>query len=352
MAFLSGATASPLTESRLLSSFRMSSESTSTPVSRRDFVSRLAVAGAALPFVGAGSAARAAETKPAKPASPAPTVIHVFSKPLHWMSYADTAAMVKAAGYGGIDYTVRAAQGHVLPERVQEDLPRAIDAAHAAGLKVELITTKITSVRDQHAETVLKTAAKLGVKCYRTGNFNYDAKLGVTGTHEKLRPGLKELAALNASLGIHGAIQNHAGTRVGSALWDLHALLRDIDPRGLGVQYDIRHAVVEGGQSWPVALKLLAPWIRCTDMKDFKWEQAPGKATIENVPIGEGVVPFDAYFKLVRELQIAGPMSVHLEYPPFERTQLSEAEKRAKFPALMKKDLLALKGFMAKQHIV
>jgi hypothetical protein len=63
-------------------------------------------------------------------------------------------------------------------------------------------------------------------------------------------------------------------------------------------------------------------------------------------------VNFDAYFKLVHELNIGGPMSVHLEYPPFERTpQMTEAEKRLKFPVLMKKDLTALKGFMAKQNI-
>jgi sugar phosphate isomerase/epimerase len=86
-------------------------------------------------------------------------------------------------------------------------------------------------------------------------------------------------------------------------------------------------------------------------MKDFKWEQAPGKATIENVPIGEGIVPFDAYFKLVRELQIAGPMSMHLEFPPFERAKISDDEKRAQFPALMQKDLVALKALMAKQGV-
>jgi sugar phosphate isomerase/epimerase len=259
--------------------------------------------------------------------------------------------MAKAAGYTGIDYTVRVAQAHVLPEKVKEDLPRAIDAAHGAGLKVELMTTDITSVREPHTENVLRTAAKLGVKYYRTGNFNYDAKLGVKGTLEKLQPQLKELAALNQSLGIHGAIQNHAGTRIGGALWDLYELLRNIDPRGLGVQYDIRHAVVEGAQSWPVTLRLLAPWIKCTDLKDFKWEQSPGKSVIDNVPIGEGIVPFDAYFKLVRELNLAGPMSVHLEYPPFEKTKLSDAEKRVQFPAPMKKDLQALQALMAKAGI-
>lgn len=319
------------------------------------------MAGAVLPLTGLVSDVGAAESKkkkaaeaepPMKARTAGPTTIHVFSKPLHWLSHAETARIIADAGYGGIDYTVRVAQGHVLPEKVQEDLPRAVDAARAAGLKVEMITTEITSVRDKHTETLLRTAAKVGVKFYRLGNWNYDLKLGVSGTLEKLKPTLKELAALNASLGIHGAIQNHAGTRVGSAIWDLYELLRDIDPRALGVQYDIRHATVEGGQSWPLALRQIAPWIKCTDIKDFKWEQAPGKAVIENVPVGEGIVNFDAYFKLVRELDIGGPMSVHLEYPPFERTpQMSEAEKRVKFPILMKKDLTALKGYMAKQNI-
>lgn len=327
--------------------------------SRRHFLSQLAAATAAVPLVQWVAEAGAAEgkKKAAAPAAPlpawtgGPTAIHVFTKPMSWLSYAETAAMAKAAGYTGLDFTVRVAQAHVLPEKVKEDLPRAVDAAHKAGLKVELITTDVTSVREPHTENVLRTAAKLGVKCYRTGNFNYDAKLGVKGTLEKLQPQLKELAALNQSLGIHGAIQNHAGTRIGGALWDLYELLRDIDPRGLGVQYDIRHAVVEGAQSWPTTLKLLAPWIKCTDLKDFKWEQAPGKAVIENVPIGEGIVPFDAYFKLVRELKLSGPMSVHLEYAPFEKSQISEAEKRALFPALMKKDLVSLKAAMAKQGI-
>jgi sugar phosphate isomerase/epimerase len=313
----------------------------------------MAAAGAALPLAGLTSSAHAADPKPAASRAAGPTNIHVFSKPMHMMSHAETAKLLAECGFGGIDYTVRVPQGHVLPEKVQEDLPRAIDAAHAAGLKVEMITTEITSVRDKHAEAVLRTAAKHGVKYYRVGNWSYDAKLGVEGTLAKLRPVIKEFAAFNESLGLHGAIQNHAGTRVGSAIWDLHELLRDVDPRWFGLQYDIRHATAEGGQSWPLPLKLLHPWIRCTDIKDFKWQQSPGKAAIENVPLGEGVVPFDAYFKLVRELNISGPISMHFEYPPFERApaSLSASDRRTQITAAMRKDLAALKAHLAKHAI-
>jgi L-ribulose-5-phosphate 3-epimerase len=327
-------------------------DSNSTGCNRRDFVSTLALAGAALPLASVTDAVAAKTPRGAATAKStnSPTAIHVFSKPLHWMSHRDAATLIAECGYGGIDYTVRVAQGHVLPEKVEEELPRAVDAAHAAGLKVEMITTEITDAREPRTEKVLRTAARVGVKCYRFGNWNYDAKLGIWPTLEKLNPAFKALAALNESVGIHGAIQNHAGTRVGAAVWDLHELLRDLDPRWIGVQYDIRHAVMEGGQSWPLALKLLRPWIRCLDIKDFKWQQSPGKGVADNVPLGEGVVPFDAFFKLVRELNITGPMSVHFEYPPFERAPgpLSDAEKRKQFAAYLRKDLQALKGWIAK----
>ncbi|MGH7943433.1 MAG: sugar phosphate isomerase/epimerase family protein [Opitutaceae bacterium] len=320
---------------------------------RRDFVGLMAMAGAALPLAGAATAS-AADSKRSGGTTGArgPATIHVFSKPLQWLDYSGTAAIIAEAGFGGIDYTVRPG-GHVLPEKVNDDLPRAIEAAKQAGLKVEMITTAITDPRDKHTEPLLRTAAKLGVKVYRFGNFSYDQKLGVWESLQKLKPAMKEFAALNKSLGLHGCIQNHAGVRVGGPIWDLHELLRDQDPRWLGVQYDIRHATVEGGQSWPLALKLLAPWIKCTDLKDFVWQQSPGKGVIENVPIGEGIVNFDAYFKLVRELNIAGPRSVHFEYPPFERAPkpLSEVEKRPKLLAAMKKDLAAIKQFMAKQRL-
>jgi sugar phosphate isomerase/epimerase len=110
---------------------------------------------------------------------------------------------------------------------------------------------------------------------------------------------------------------------------------------------------VEGAQSWPLQLKLLAPWIRCSDMKDFKWTQSPGKAVIDNVPLGEGIVPHDAYFKVVKELGIGGPISMHLEYSPFEKppASLSAADRVTQMTSFMKKDLAVLKAVMAKNGV-
>ncbi|MBC7367238.1 MAG: twin-arginine translocation signal domain-containing protein, partial [Undibacterium sp.] len=101
-------------------------------VSRRDFVSMLALAGVAAPF--SGSLVGAQPLAPSGPSAlpmpeSSPFSLHVMSKPLYKMSYAEAAKLVAETGYSGIDYTVRVAQGHVLPKNVKEDLPRAIEAA-------------------------------------------------------------------------------------------------------------------------------------------------------------------------------------------------------------------------------
>src|SRR5579864_7090170 len=71
----------------------------------------------------------------------------LFSKPVPQLNWNELAQAVKAAGFGGIDLTVRK-RGHVNPERVKEDLPKAVEAIRAEGLKVPMITTELLSADD------------------------------------------------------------------------------------------------------------------------------------------------------------------------------------------------------------
>lgn len=320
---------------------------------RRDFLFQLALAGAALPLAQLPAAAAASGRGSSRAAmNRGSTCIHVFSKPLQWLSYKETAELIAEAGYGGIDYSVRPG-GHVLPERVEEDLPRAVDAARKAGLKVEMITSGIRDPDDPHTEPTLRTASRLGIKMYRIGGAQYDLGTGVWETLQRMKPALKGLAELNRQYGIHGAMQNHSGDWIGAALWDLYELVKEHDPRWIGCQYDIRHATVEGGRTWPLGIRLLQPWITSLDIKDFKWKQVNGKSALETVPVGEGFVDFDAYFVLIRELDVRGPMSVHFEYPPFVgRQQLTDrAGRRAQYLKLMKQDRQSLGNLMVKHGI-
>jgi len=310
----------------------------STKWSRRDFIGT-ATAGA----VGLVAGRSTADGR-SMPAAPGAVTVSVFSKHLQYLDYRALADTIAEAGFDGIDLTVREG-GHVLPERVRDDLPKAVEAARAAGISVSMMTTTIVSARDAHAEAVLTTASRLGIRDYRLGWAPYDQAKGIAGTFDALRAQFLELAALHQKLGIRGGYQNHAGDRFGCAVWDLWMVLKEVNSPWLGCQYDIRHAVIEGMSSWPNALRAIAPHIHTVDIKDGRWERTPKGWQPVTVPLGEGAVDVVTFLRLLGSLGVARPVSMHFEYP-FPETG-TPAERRKAAVALMRKDRERLKAAMA-----
>lgn len=276
-------------------------------ISRRQFMGSVAATGLALPAVDFLA-------DPSPKSLTASPMVCIFSKHLHWLAIPDMAKTAAQLGFAGVDLTVRKG-GHVAPERVAEDLPNAVSLIRKAGLDVPMIATDIIDADDPLTEAILKTASQLGIPYYRMGYLDYDRTIGVVSTLDRHKKQLEKLAALNQKYGIHGAYQNHAGTRVGASVWDLWALIKDIDPRWLGCQYDIKHAVAEGGMSWINGLDALKSHIRCVDIKDFIWAKTVGKWQVQIVPLGEGMVDYGAYLSLLKSYSFSGPMSIHYEFP-------------------------------------
>lgn len=271
--------------------------------------------------------------------------IHLFSKHLQWLDYEGMSKVAKEIGFDGLDLTVRK-KGHVLPENVERDLPKAVAAMLKAGLKTEMMTTTITNIQDPTTEKILKTASQLGIKSYRMGWLKYKDDQPIAEQIEAFKPQLKELEQMNEHYQIRGDYQNHSGTSVGAAVWDIWSLIKDLNPDWIGCQFDIRHAVVEGFKSWEVGLKLLQSHIRTLDLKDFIYFQKEGEWKVKNVPLGEGVVDFKKYFGLLKNLNITAPISVHAEYDlgGAEHGATSLTIPREKVIATLKKDLIRLKN--------
>jgi len=280
-----------------------------------------------------GIAAAVAHAVPVRAGAAARSCLHLFSKPLQWLDYDALAETTAEAGYGGIDLTVRPG-GHVEPERVATDLPRAAAAARRQGLALGMIVTAIKSADDPTAETVLKTAAAEGVAVYRMAYLQYDATLGVDRSLDALRRQMESLETLNRRCGITGCYQNHHGSsggRVGGSVWDIREILEDRDPRSIGCQYDVRHAVAESTASWDVGLRRIAPFIRSVCFKDFRWASAESAQPVD-VPAGQGIVPWNQLLKLLSDLHVDVPMSVHCEWPLF-------AAAEANLPATRRRSL-------------
>lgn len=240
--------------------------------------------------------------------------VSLFSKHLQFLDYNEMAAITSEMGFNGLDLTVRP-KGHVLPERVQDDLPKAVDAMLKYELNPNMMTTEVWNLSDANQKIVLETASRLGFSHYRTGWLKYPENKTIKESQAIYAQQAKELELLNKKLGLIGCYQNHAGNHVGAPIWDLPPILKDTNNEHLGVQYDIRHAVVEGGNSWELGLRRIKPFIKSIVIKDFKWGLVDGKWKPVNTPLGEGLVDFNRYFSLLKKYRINVPISLHLEYP-------------------------------------
>lgn len=295
---------------------------------RRKFIKGMAVATAAIPFsnllVSAGNGTGVNKYP-----------ISFFTKPLDKYSPDFMMDTLKMAGLDGLDLTVRP-KGSVLPENVEDDLPKIAELAKSKGLLLEMIVSNITNPETPMAEKVLSTAAKNGIKHYRLGYYKYGNKQEAKQTISQAKTEMMALAELNKSIGIQGGYQNHSGNFFGAPMWDLQQVLHDIPVDGMSSQFDIRHAVCEGYKSWVVSMEMLANKIGSLALKDFTWEIANGQANVKSVPMGEGIIDFDSYFKAIKTLGIVAPITLHAEYP-----LLSKEEEE--LPLLQKQEIIQKK---------
>ncbi|MFC2125224.1 sugar phosphate isomerase/epimerase family protein [Bacteroidota bacterium] len=318
---------------------------------RREFLQKLAAVGIAVP-ASTISMAEARESKIKNTSAAKIGPVCVFSKHLQFLDYEEMAEASVEVGFGGVEMTVRPG-GHVVPERVEEDLPEMVKAIKDAGLVAPMMVTGIDSAMFTNAEITLKLAAELGVKYYRLGYMRHDWEQPIEKNLKEMLFKMKGLNVYNKKYDIQGSYQNHDGTNLGGPIWDLWYLLMQLDSEMMGCQYDIRHNIVEGAHSWPVTLRLISPYINTLVAKDHYWAKIKGKWRIINCPLGEGMVDFDAYFKLVRELGVGGPITMHFEYPMTSKPEkeMKKADIRKQVLPKMKKDLDFLNGMLTKYDL-
>jgi sugar phosphate isomerase/epimerase len=228
-----------------------------------------------------------------------------FSKHLPDLAPGPLARALRTAGFDGVELTVRPG-GHVLPERVEIDLPAAVAAIRDEGLEVPVIATALTA---GDPTAILATAGALGIPLFRPGWLTYEDR-PILDEVRRASDTLAALADLGRRAGVALAYQNHVG-RLGAAVWDLEHALAPLDPRWAGVYYDVRHAVAEGsGGSWRQAAALVAPRVKVLGVKDFFWERGVARSC----PLGEGVVDLPAALAILGSF--SGPVTLFFEYQP------------------------------------
>ena len=253
----------------------------------------------------------------------------LFSKHLPHLGYAEMAKALKGWGFGGVDLTIRPG-GHVLPENAARDLPKAYEALQAEGVATPMITTGLTSINDPAARPTLYTAGELGVEYFKLGYYKLRDVSKMLEVMPRVKQQVDGLAGLAAHAKIQGGYHNHSGAYVGSAIWDSHRILEDVDPRAIGFYFDPCHATIEGGSAgWEMAFHLVKDRLNMIACKDFYWEKTGGKWNRRMCPLGQGMVDYPKFFSLLAKSGFSGPISLHVEYEIEAPTEAAKHEKTA-----------------------
>jgi sugar phosphate isomerase/epimerase len=240
--------------------------------------------------------------------------IVAFAKPFQSLSFDDCADLVAEVGWDGIECPLRP-KGQIEPEQAADKLPELVAALKKRGKQIHLAATGINSIRTPHTEKALRALAAAGIKRYRMAYWKYTKDKSIEKLHAEIRAELKDLVALNKELGLQAGYQNHSGSNyVGAPIWDIYTILKDFDPRQIGMIFDIGHATLEGGYSWPIEARLVQSHLTAVYVKDFTWGRSEKRGWRGNwCPLGQGMVN-RKFFDQLQKSDYAGPISQHHEY--------------------------------------
>lgn len=250
--------------------------------------------------------------------APQRPILSLFSKHAPKLNYQDLGKFSKQVGFEGVDLTVRPA-GHVLPEKVAEDLPAAYAALANAGVKVPMITTALTNPRAPEAAATLRVAGELKIPFWKAGYWRYQtAKDGTVDLDRKMadvHSALLSFAEMSRANRICCGMHNHSGNYVGAPVWDTWQMIQSLDPHDVGFYFDPAHATAEGGAwTWSSSLEVALRRLKMVAVKDFYWEKKNGKWQMRWCPLGQGMVDWPAMLKRMALAKFAGPLTLHVEY--------------------------------------
>lgn len=303
------------------------------------------------------SGATAALAMPAPKDTAQKFTICAFSKHFQWAGIEEMAQQCAAIGYEGVDLTLRPG-GHVEPERVEQDLPKAVEVIRKAGLSIPMVTSGIADIASPHAEKVIRTLAAQNIRYYRWGEFKYNDKAPLPVQLDEIKRRVKDLAAMNKQYGVTAMYHTHSGAgRVGASFWDLYLLLKDFDTNSVSANFDIGHATVEGGLGgWLHSAKLLLPYTRGIAVKDFVWERnAKGLMEPRWCGLGQGQVDFKKFLPMVKAANFKGPLQLHMEYHELGGADSGKKEytiPKDKLIGLFRRDLDVLRKMLGEAGMV
>ena len=249
-------------------------------------------------------------------------IYHAFSRVFQFLKDPyKTAEFLRSCGYDGVEWTVRPG-GFCEPLDAPRRMKELKDAANKAGILADNIVVSFCRGDEDGAEAIAAAARDAGFLSFRAGYSYYDRTKTHQWNMDEFQRVFDSLEVLARKTGLKACYQNHStfnksAPLLGSLVWDLASVVKNYDPKYLGVQYDPMHARAEGGPSWDHTLGAIAPWIDIVCLKDFHYvldPENPKDWKRKLVPAGEGIVDFAEVKRMMGMEGVKPRFTVHYDY--------------------------------------
>jgi sugar phosphate isomerase/epimerase len=269
----------------------------------------------------------------------------LFAKAFGRIALEEIAQRTREAGFDGVDLPVRP-KGAILPEEARTRLPEAAKICQDHGLTLPMIVSAITSLDSEHAEDIVAACAEIGCRHIRTGSWHYEP-----GRYwEQVQAARRDLEGLEKLAEKHDVClqpQQHSGGALNSTCASTFNLVKDRDPRYIGIQADPGHVGIEGERQ-DMGLDIMRTHIASVNIKSARYYAAADRETgafrwqVKWVPLNEGLVDWRQVLTVLKGFGFSGPFCFHAEQS--DRTDEQRVEITAKDCAWLR-PVMAKLGF-------
>ena len=206
---------------------------------------------------------------------------------------AETAAIVRTAGYTGIEWRVHPS-GHLRPDRLAEDLATARRADETEGLRPICLTSYLPLLDPRQAERDVLTAAELGAPRVRLLWPPYDGQTPADVVFSTARRAMDALAPVLERAGVAVVLETHRGSIVPTAS-AAKRLVEPYPPTLYAVLYDPPNTVSSGLEDPRYALEILGPHLAHVQFKNVGWVRAEGVWRWTWMALDEGMIDWPVF---------------------------------------------------------
>ncbi|MEA3400318.1 MAG: sugar phosphate isomerase/epimerase family protein [Armatimonadota bacterium] len=226
----------------------------------------------------------------------------------------EAAAKVAEIGYTGIEWTVgypdrvfdSGQQWHVSLEDLEEDAPRAREAAERYGLEIPSLGTSADTGDFEKIQRLMRGAVAMGAPMLRIGSAGYDGSTHYDELRETVIENYRTIEQMAADHGVKALIEIHSNTICPSASATMR-ILEHFDPEHVGAILDPGNMVIEGMESWRMAVEILGPYLAHVHAKNMSWvRDDEGEWTWENASLEDGIADFEAIIAALAEYDYQG----------------------------------------------